>query len=267
MSIGEWKWMFGIFLTAAFLRGEPLPDIRICPFAEGKAAAISLTFDDGILDQFTVARPLLNERDLPATFFIVVQATNEALDRRSDPSMAQKMSWDQLAQLMEDGHEIGNHSDTHRVKLKGQEPRTLTREIVESASVIEGNLGVRPVSFAFPWNAYDEESMDVVLREHINARTKQYGVGRNFRISQAENWLEKTIRKQEWGVVMLHAIIPDFRGYDPLPNGAEDLEEFLDLLERHRDNLWIATFGEVSKYKALAENSEVEWIIPGETFM
>jgi peptidoglycan/xylan/chitin deacetylase (PgdA/CDA1 family) len=37
----------------------------------GKNAAVSLTFDDGTINQFTVALPILNRLSLPATFFII----------------------------------------------------------------------------------------------------------------------------------------------------------------------------------------------------
>ncbi len=36
-----------------------------------KKSAISLTYDDGIINQFTVARPIMNELGLPATFYII----------------------------------------------------------------------------------------------------------------------------------------------------------------------------------------------------
>jgi peptidoglycan/xylan/chitin deacetylase (PgdA/CDA1 family) len=36
-----------------------------------KRAAISITYDDGIINQFTVARPIMNELGLPATFYVI----------------------------------------------------------------------------------------------------------------------------------------------------------------------------------------------------
>lgn len=36
--------------------------------------AVSITFDDGTINHFRVARPLLNERNLPETFYIVAGA-------------------------------------------------------------------------------------------------------------------------------------------------------------------------------------------------
>ena len=40
----------------------------------GKTGAVSITFDDGTINHFRVARPLLNERGLPGTFYIVTGA-------------------------------------------------------------------------------------------------------------------------------------------------------------------------------------------------
>jgi peptidoglycan/xylan/chitin deacetylase (PgdA/CDA1 family) len=44
---------------------------EITKWQYGKAAAVSLTFDDGTRNQFSVALPLLNASKLPATFYII----------------------------------------------------------------------------------------------------------------------------------------------------------------------------------------------------
>ena len=44
---------------------------EIAQWQYGKRAAVSLTFDDGSINQFQVAVPLLNGLGLPATFFII----------------------------------------------------------------------------------------------------------------------------------------------------------------------------------------------------
>ncbi len=45
-----------------------------------KKAAVSITYDDGIITQFTVARPIMNRLNLPATFFILTGKLNGAED-------------------------------------------------------------------------------------------------------------------------------------------------------------------------------------------
>lgn len=45
--------------------------VTIAPYYGGRQAAISLTFDDGLLDQYTLAFPQLKSRGLKATFAII----------------------------------------------------------------------------------------------------------------------------------------------------------------------------------------------------
>ena len=47
------------------------PRTEITKWQDGKAAALSLTFDDSTINQFRVALPMMNERGLPATFFVI----------------------------------------------------------------------------------------------------------------------------------------------------------------------------------------------------
>ncbi len=41
-----------------------------------KKSAVSITYDDGIINQFTVARPIMNKLNLPATFFVLTGKIN-----------------------------------------------------------------------------------------------------------------------------------------------------------------------------------------------
>ncbi|MGH9629247.1 MAG: polysaccharide deacetylase family protein [Bryobacteraceae bacterium] len=60
-----------ILLLVFSLYGQQQPETEVTKWQDGKQACISLTFDDSTLNQFRIAMPLLNERDLPGTFFIV----------------------------------------------------------------------------------------------------------------------------------------------------------------------------------------------------
>ena len=44
---------------------------EITKWKDNKKAAISLTFDDGSPNQFSVALPMLNKLKIPATFFVI----------------------------------------------------------------------------------------------------------------------------------------------------------------------------------------------------
>ncbi len=68
-----------IYLTAIILSlisctaktDENVGNTTITKWQGDKRSAVSLTFDDGIIHQFTVARPILNKLGLPGTFFII----------------------------------------------------------------------------------------------------------------------------------------------------------------------------------------------------
>src|SRR5918999_528427 len=47
------------------------PHTEITKWQDNKLAAVSITFDDSTINQFRIAVPMLNERKLPATFFVI----------------------------------------------------------------------------------------------------------------------------------------------------------------------------------------------------
>ena len=50
---------------------ETMGRTMITPWPGDKSSAISLTYDDGTIHQFTVARPIMNRLGFPATFYII----------------------------------------------------------------------------------------------------------------------------------------------------------------------------------------------------
>jgi peptidoglycan/xylan/chitin deacetylase (PgdA/CDA1 family) len=61
---------FGWMVCAAFVSAQE-PRTEITKWQDGKRAAVSITFDDSTINQFRIALPMLNERGLPATFFVI----------------------------------------------------------------------------------------------------------------------------------------------------------------------------------------------------
>ena len=58
-------------LFAVILWSQSTPATEITKWQDGKQACVSLTFDDSSINQFRIGIPLLNERGLPATFFVI----------------------------------------------------------------------------------------------------------------------------------------------------------------------------------------------------
>ena len=69
------KHHFQVIALACLICSAPLsgqePRTEITKWQDGKLAAVSITFDDSTINQFRIALPMLNERGLPATFFVI----------------------------------------------------------------------------------------------------------------------------------------------------------------------------------------------------
>jgi len=73
---------------------------EIAPLYDFKESAVSLTFDDGYINQFLVGLPLLIERKLPVTFYIVTKGIDEINEAVTKSEL--------------NGYEIGSHTVNHR---------------------------------------------------------------------------------------------------------------------------------------------------------
>lgn len=111
--------------------------------AEPIKAAI-ITLDDGMLSQYTYAKPILDKYNFKTTFYIICNSVDKE----------NRMNWNNIQTLEEEGHEIGSHSMNHK-KLSKLSDEEMTYEIIESKRCLE-NKGFNVTSFSFPYNDGDD---------------------------------------------------------------------------------------------------------------
>jgi peptidoglycan/xylan/chitin deacetylase (PgdA/CDA1 family) len=127
---------------------------------------VCLTFDDGYVNNLTLAVPLLAEYGFKATFFVCTRLAGEALEwHREDPQPV--MGADGWRELHAHGHEVASHGMTHRrlTELSAAEARA---EMVNSRADLEAVVG--PVSgYAFPQGHFSTALLDTVRQEYSYA--------------------------------------------------------------------------------------------------
>lgn len=155
--------------------------VRVVSVAEllemdDKVDAVALTFDDGFANFATEALPLLQEHGFTATVFVV--ADQIGLDNRwggrSDgvPIMP-LLGWDDLAGAAQQGMEIGAHTCTHPL-LPRLGAAALADELGRGADVIEAQLGMRPIGFAYPYGMVDDRVAAATAAEYSWACTDEF---------------------------------------------------------------------------------------------
>jgi peptidoglycan/xylan/chitin deacetylase (PgdA/CDA1 family) len=106
-----------------------------------------LSFDDGHKEWAGRLLELLQELDLPATFFIT---TNKVVAGTS----ATRLTWGGCARLVDAGHHIGSHSVSH-ARLALLDDKGAQREVLESKQELEMRLGIPVKDFSMPYGLPD----------------------------------------------------------------------------------------------------------------
>lgn len=106
---------------------------------------VLLTLDDGYLDNYTVAAPILGEHGFTATFYIITGMVGQP----------EYMNWEQVVELERRGMEIGSHTVSHP-DLSSLAAANLATEVGGSAAALAGALGHPVYWFCYPAGRYDD---------------------------------------------------------------------------------------------------------------
>lgn len=140
-------------LYAYLAAGIPVPE-----------KAVMITFDDTDLDQFTIAKPVLEEHHFKGVFFIMTVSLGRP----------HYMSKEQVKQLSDEGHYIGSHTwDHHNVK-KYQGADWVT-QIEKPSMQLEQITGKKIEFFAYPFGLWNREAIPELKKRGFKAAFQLIG--------------------------------------------------------------------------------------------
>jgi peptidoglycan/xylan/chitin deacetylase (PgdA/CDA1 family) len=118
------------------------------------AKPVLLTFDDGYIDNYEQAMPILKRHGFPATIFI------------SPGTIGQegKLNWKQIKEMHEAGWDIQPHGMTHPhlPELTAAEQK---EEIMQSRRQIEQQLGTKADIFCYPYGEFNKQTLTILKEE------------------------------------------------------------------------------------------------------
>jgi len=131
---------------------EQVLDCQTIP--RSRRPLVCVTFDDGYLDNYAHAMPILLEHRIPAAFFVstgIVGADGRFPHdvRRGNPPIP-VMQWDQLREMRRHGFTIGSHSVNH-IDCAGEPEEKVWAELLQSRDDLRRELGITDVIFGYPY--------------------------------------------------------------------------------------------------------------------
>ena len=214
-----------------------------------KNTTVSLTFDDGDADNYSV-RKILEVNHIHATFYIVSGFIGKD----------GYMTVGQVRDLYSDGNEIGGHS-LHHIELPKLNGADLRREICQDRLNLLA-LGFQVTSFAYPYGRYNDESKqtaqacgynsargvshspDTIPPSDMFAVHAMPYIVKDTRMARMIRYVGGVERKGGgWVILVFHHIC---YGCDRFSTTPELFAQFAGWLDKQQSNgLMIKTIGEV----------------------
>jgi peptidoglycan/xylan/chitin deacetylase (PgdA/CDA1 family) len=131
---------------------------------------VVLTFDDGYLDFYQNAFPILEEKGFPATVFLATGFVGKDSDGIS------YLHWDEVRELSENGVTFGSHTVNHP-KLHEMAMQEIELELRNSRKEIEEHTGIPVDTFSYPLAFPQEDPLFIRrLGSILNENGIRYGV-------------------------------------------------------------------------------------------
>jgi peptidoglycan/xylan/chitin deacetylase (PgdA/CDA1 family) len=140
-----------------------------------------VTFDDGYLDNYSNAAPILMRHEIPAAFFVStgIVGTDRRFPhdiRRGNPPIP-VMQWDHIRELHRAGFLIGSHTVNH-IDCAAEPEDVVRAELEQSREDLRREVGLSQVIFSYPYGGrrhMTPERLELVKQAGYIACVSAYG--------------------------------------------------------------------------------------------
>lgn len=151
---------------------------------DSRRPVVAVTFDDGYLDNFKNAVPILLRHQVPAGFFVStgIVNTDSGFDHDNRTGKLPTMTWDNLRVMKSLGFTIGSHTVSH-LDCGHADASLVEQELLQSRRHLHEELGIEQVILAYPFGGRQNmtpEALNIVRKTgYIGCLAAYGGVNNN----------------------------------------------------------------------------------------
>lgn len=223
---------------------------EIATWAGFRSAVATFTFDDNLSNQLTIAVPIFDKYGYKASFYIV---------------NGWNPNYDKYRALVEQGYEVGSHSDTHTSQMPDS-------EIASSKKTIDSRIPNQTCNtITYPnCNVPSESQVSQnyiggrICSGQIDGKTPQnYNrissiiCGNTGSVNSAEAFQQKmreAIGKNGWVTFLIHEV-DQGSGYSPTNSSA--IDGALGWAKQNDEKIWVTTFRNAILYSKERDASKI----------
>lgn len=178
VSPRNFAWQMAMLRWLGF-QGLSMRDLE--PYLDGRkqGRVVGITFDDGYLNNYDNALPILKKYGHTATCYAVSGLIGQT-NQWDDGVMASKSLMDRQHWLkwIEAGMDIGSHTQLH-IDLTETNDELAWEQISQSKALLETNLNITVAHFCYPYGRYQKHHMEMVKTAgYLTATTVERGLFR-----------------------------------------------------------------------------------------
>jgi peptidoglycan/xylan/chitin deacetylase (PgdA/CDA1 family) len=243
----------------------------------------------GTLDYHYKAGSLIDDNKPEAAYKVIDELYSKVrhgdfkpgIEHNTEYNDAHGTTWAQIKRYAAQGHEFASHMVTHPRLAALDEPNMLY-EMEKSRLDILHNLGLQyTFSAEGPFGTENERAVAYLSRVYPALRNRmpepwlkeisrgsketpgntdkpyvqyQRGATTKTPLPMMKAWVDTTMNRQDTWLVLTHHGVQGI-GWEALP--ATELNEYFTYINNHEDKLWIATFGDVTKYMRERQNANL----------
>lgn len=167
------------------------------PNDKGENARWMLTFDDGNISDYEIVFPMMIERNIRATFFVIT-------DKIGSQGY---VDWNQIEEMHRYGMCIGSHSGSHR-RMTTLSLQEAVREFSQSKRQLEDFLSAPVEAFSYPFGEYSPQLHQIGLESGYRYLcTSAHGVVNDCDQVIPRNSINSTMRWDEIEKVLEPSIV------------------------------------------------------------